>query len=157
MGVHNTHFRAAQNGCNRTTENPSAPCPIFVTIDDLKQADHARFEEGMIRALPEYYLGAKSFEITSSGRVLIDGEETASQYLTRADGAAIHPNCHCMILYSDNKEQGECPGECPCFHRSPTIAYVLIHQDGRIERINASDPAALAIAREKHRHMTAGR
>ena len=159
LGVHNTHFRCNLTGCNRTTENPAAPCPVYVTIDDARQADMSRFNEGMMNALPEYFPGARTFEVTSSGRVLIDGEETASQYLTRADGGAIHPNCHCMILYSDNnlKEAGECPDDCPCFHRSPVIAFVLIHQDGTIERINASDPAALAIAREKHRQMTAGR
>ena len=157
LGIHNTHFRSNMTGCTKTRENPAAPCPVYITITDHILADQARFTEGMMKALPEYYPGAKSFEVTSSGRVLINGEETASQYLTRADGGAIHPDCHCMILYSDNKEAGECPGDCPCFHKSPIIAFVLIHEDGQIERINASDPAALAIAREKHRQMTAGR
>ena len=157
IGLHNTHFRSNHSGCSKTLENPSAPCPVFVMIHDHLLADQARFNQGMMAALPEYYPGAKLFEVTSSGRVLIDGEETASQYLTRADRAAVHPNCHCMILYSDNKETGDCPGDCPCFHRSSIIAFVLIHEDGRIERINASDPAALAIAREKHRQLTAER
>ena len=156
LGVHNTHFRANHSGCTNT-EDPSIPCPVYVHITEALAADQANFLEGMRTAIPAYYPEAKTFEVTSSGRVLIDGEETASQYLTRADGGAIHPNCHCMILYSDNKEQGECPGDCPCFHRSPVIAFVLIHPNGEVERINTNDPAALAIAREKHRQMTAGR
>ena len=154
LGVYHSHFRAQYMGCNPRTEDPCAPCPVHEQIMMTELERRATFEQGMRDSCKGYYLEAKTFEITSTGRLLIDGEETSSQYLTRADGAAIHPTCHCVILYSDNKEAGGCPSDCPCFHKSPIIAFVLILPDGTIERVPANDEAALAIAREKHRQLT---
>lgn len=78
------------------------------------------FEQGIREAGKEYSPEAKAFEITSAGRFLGDGEETPSQYLMKADGAAINPDCHCMILYSDNMEMGECLGIAHASTRAPS-------------------------------------
>lgn len=85
--------------------------------------------------------------VTEDGTTLINGEESLSQYLTRREGAPVHPNCHCRIPYRENRRLNECTRDCPCFDRYPILAYILLHQDGTYERMTERDEEVIEAAR----------
>ena len=145
--VDQSHYRTIYTGCNPATENPLEPCPVFqILVSDAE--DNRRDFERNISAIVQKHHPGMTVEITSTGRVVINGEDTPSQYLNRADGTGIHPNCHCKICYLDNLEKGSCPGDCPCYHRSPTIAFIVI-ENNVVTRILFTDGQAILEARKR--------
>lgn len=145
--VDQSHFRMIHNGCNPHTENPLEPCSAFQVL--ISDADENRrdFERNIRATIQEHHPGL-TVEITSTGRIIVNGEDTPSQYLNRADGTGIHLNCHCKICYLDNLEKGTCPTDCPCYHRSPTIAFIMI-ENNVVTHIPLTDVDAIAAARRR--------
>ena len=145
--VDQSHYRTIHTGCNPATENPLEPCPVFQVLVSDAEENRRDFERNISATIQEHHPGM-TVEITSTGRVVINGEDTPSQYLNRADGTGIHPNCHCKICYLDNLEKGSCPADCPCYHRSPTIAFIVI-ENNVVTRIPFSDGQAILEARRR--------
>ena len=145
--VDQSHYRTIHTGCNPSTENPQEPCPVFQILVSDAEENRRDFERNISATIQEHHPGT-TIEITSTGRVVINGEDTPSQYLNRADGTGIHPNCHCKISYLDNLEKGSCPADCPCYHRSPTIAFIVI-ENNVVTRIPFTDGQAILEARRR--------
>ena len=145
--VDQSHYRTIHTGCNPANENPLEPCPVFQILVSDAEENRRDFERNISATIQEHHPGT-TVEITSTGRVIINGEDTPSQYLNRADGTGIHPNCHCKISYMDNLEKGSCPADCPCYHRSPTIAFIVI-ENNVVTRIPFTDGQAILEARRR--------
>ena len=142
-----TYYRTTHTGCNAATENSLEPCPVYqVLISDMEE-NQRDFERNISATIQAHHPGM-TVEITSTGRIIVNGEDTPSQYLNRADGTGIHPNCHCKISYMDNLEKGSCPADCPCYHRSPTIAFIVI-ENNVVTRIPLNDTEALIEAQRQ--------
>ena len=142
-----THYRTIHTGCNPANENSLEPCPVYQILISDAEENQRDFERRISATIQEHH-PSTSVEITSTGRIIVNGEDTPSQYLNRADGSGIHPNCHCKICYMDNLEKGSCPAECPCYHRSPTIAFIVI-ENNVVKRIPINDEEALLAARKR--------
>ena len=145
--VDQSHYRSIHNGCNPTTKNPLEPCPVVQVLISDAEENRRDFERNISATIHKHHPGM-TVEITSTGRIIVNGEDTPSQYLNRADGTGIHPNCHCKICYLDNLEKGSCPADCPCYHRSPTIAFIVI-ENNVVTRIPLTDTEALVEARQR--------
>ena len=150
--VDQSHYRTIDNGCNPANENPLESCPVFQVLVSDADENRRDFERNISATIQAHHPGM-SVEITSTGRIIVNGEDTPSQYLNRADGSGIHPNCHCKISYMDNLERGSCPTDCPCYHRSLTIASIVI-ENNVVTRIPLNDADAITEAR---RRMYSGR
>ena len=145
--VDQSHYRTMHTGCNPTTENSLEPCPVFQILVSDAEENRRDFERNISATIEAHHPGM-TVEITSTGRVVINGEDTPSQYLNRADGTGIHPNCHCKICYLDNLEIGSCTSDCPCYHRSPTIAFIVI-ENNVVTFIPFTDREAIIEARKR--------
>ena len=153
--INSSHYRTKLLGCNPATENAKEVCPVFKILMADMEENRSDFERSILNTITEHHPNT-TVEVTLSGRVIINGEDTPSQYLNRADGTGIHPNCHCRISYIENKEIGECTADCPCYHRSPVIAFIFI-ENNIVTRIPANDTARIEEARQRQRQTTAGR
>ena len=142
-----TPYRTNHTGCNSANENSLEPCPVYQILISDAEENQRDFERNLSATIQAHHPGM-TVEITSTGRILVNGEDTPSQYLNRADGTGIHPNCHCKICYMDNLEKGSCPTDCPCYHRSPTIAFIVI-ENNVVTRIPLNDTEALTEARRR--------
>ena len=153
--INSSHYRTRLLGCDPSTENSLEVCPIFKVLMADMEENRNDFERSIRNTITEHHPNT-TVEVTLSGRVIINGEDTPSQYLNRADSTEIHLNCHCRISYLENKEIGECNADCPCYHRSPMIAFILI-EDNVVTRILVNDTARIEEARQRQRNNTAGR
>lgn len=141
VGLHFTHFLYAGMGCLRRDddrEDPLIPCPISTALCELEHQELNRFQNFVVGQTSGGY-PTLDIEVREDGTVLVNGIESASQYLTRREGAPIHPNCHCKIPYRENKLTTDCPSDCSCFHRSPMVAYIIVHRDGSIQKMHELD------------------
>ena len=153
--IDSSHYRTRLLGCNPATEDSKEVCPVFKILMADMEENRSDFERSILNTITEHHPNT-TVEVTLSGRVIINGEDTPSQYLNRSDGTGIHPNCHCRISYIENKEIGECTTDCPCYHRSPVIAFILI-ENNVVTRIPANDTARIEEARQRQKQNTAGR
>ena len=159
VGLHFTHFLYANMGClgRDDHEDPLITCPIAVALNELEHQELNRFQDFVVGQTSGGYL-TQDIEVREDGTVLVDGIESASQYLRRREGAPIHPNCHCKVPYRENKLNSECPSDCACIHRSPTVAYIIVHRDGTIQKMHEIDEDVIQahrIARIAERRLAA--
>lgn len=154
IGMHYSHFLYADRGCLGTyhSEDKTSNCPIALAVSEIEQMDIKEFQQLVVGQtdggrilLPDGQ--TQEIVVTENGTTLINGEESLSPYLTRREGAPVHPNCHCRIPYQERRRLNECTGDCPCFHRFPIVAYILLHRDGTYERMTEGDDGIIKAAR----------
>ena len=147
-----------------THNNPRCTCPIaiqdrpceyfeiFINLDNQPPPTDVQPDAELTTILEETAAAMSrdsglQIDITSSGRMLIDGQDPVNTK-GAIEWAALYqphgPSCHCRALATNNIQRRDCPNPipCRCYHLPGPITTIITTEPGAQVFITSHPPAA---------------